>query len=479
MLMAVKNTGEPRPPYAANLLTEEAEFAMLAMLLGDNRRVDQVADLLRPEDFSVPYLGRIYARTLDLVSAGQQANPVTLKPLLEQDPAWEDTGGMAMLAQFTSGSSAAFMLIRAKDQAEVITERAARRRLVDTAADIIGTASDPDRSLSQLVDDVDAALVQSIERRESTRHDHLSTSIGRAIARVEHIRANQGRVGATTGIEELDHLLGGYEGGQLIIEAGRPGMGKTGLATSSALGLARNGHGVLFASLEMRSEELGMRMVSDLCCRSTDKRIAFSAIVEGRVTDDELETMRMAQQAIASWPLEIEDFAAATVARLTLAVRRTKRRMAAKGQTLKVVIVDYLQLLQPDDPRASAYEAVSQISKSLKALAKDLDVCVIALAQLSRAVEQREDKRPQLSDLRDSGQIEQDADAVLFLYREEYYLQRSKPRPGQEEAHEDARHRAAGMLTLICAKRRNGPVGTDTCQYLAPYQAVRSMNWNR
>ncbi|NIJ18461.1 replicative DNA helicase [Sphingomonas naasensis] len=235
----------------------------------------------------------------------------------------------------------------------------------------------------------------------------------------------------------------------------------------------------MFASLEMRSEELGMRMVSDLACRGRGRWIPFRSIVEGTVTDDEFETMRAAEKAVSSWPLEIEDFASATLARLTLAIRRTKRRMAAKGQTLKAVVVDYLQLLHPDDPRMSAYESVSQISKGLKALAKDLEVCVIALAQLSRAVESREDKRPQLSDLRDSGQIEQDADAVLFLYREEYYLQKVKPKPGQEDAHDAAKSAAAGRLTLICAKRRNGATGDASCQFLAPYQAVRSSDWGR
>jgi replicative DNA helicase len=215
----------PAPEYPAELLTEDGELGMLAMLLTDNRRVDQVADILRAEDFSVPYLGRIYGRVCELVAAGQQANPITLKPLLEQDVAWESSGGTAMLAQLTGGSAAAFMLV--------------------------------------------------------------------------------------------------------------------------------------------------------------------------------------------------------------------------------------------------------------KALAKELEVAVIALAQLSRAVEQREDKRPQLSDLRDSGQIEQDADAVLFLYREEYYLERAKPKAGNEDLHERAKSDAAGLMTLILAKRRNGRVGNATCQYLAAYQAVRSFDWGR
>ncbi|WP_342249367.1 replicative DNA helicase [Sphingomonas sp. OTU376] len=469
----------PAPDYPAELLTEDGELGMLAMLLTDNRRVDQVADILRAEDFSVPYLGRIYGRVCELVTAGQQANPITLKPLLEQDVAWESSGGTAMLAQLTGGSAAAFMLVKAKDQAAVITERAARRRLVATAREIIGTASDPDRSVSQLVDDVDAALVASIEKREASTDDTLYTSIGRALDRIEQIKANDGRIGATSGIADLDDLLGGVEPGQLIIVGARPGMGKTALACSLATGYGSRGHGVQFFSLEMRSEELGMRMVSDLCCRGVGQWIPFKSIVNGDVTGEQFRQLRAARDEFRALPVRIRDFSAATLARLSLSVRRAKRQMAAKGGKLEVVIVDYLQLLHADNPGASAYEAVSQISRGLKALAKELEVAVIALAQLSRAVEQREDKRPQLSDLRDSGQIEQDADAVLFLYREEYYLERAKPKAGNEDLHERAKSDAAGLMTLILAKRRNGRVGNATCQYLAAYQAVRSFDWGR
>jgi len=465
--------------YPPSLMPAEGELAMISMLVQDNRRVDAVADVLRAEDFSDALLGRIYARTCDLVAAGQQANPVTLHPFFTDDEAYQECGGMKLLASLCSGSSSAYMLVKPAEQAEVIVDKAARRRLIDITSDIAISAGDPQTGLPELVDRTDAALVASVERREQATTDPLSGSIARAIARIEEIQANEGRVGAITGIDELDKLLGGFEPGQLIILAGRPGMGKTAVASSAALGLARNGHGVLFASLEMRSSELGMRMVSDLCCREPGKWIPFQSIVNGSVNPGEMETLRAAEAGVRSWPLQVADFGSATVARLSLATRRAKRQMAAKGKALNVVVVDYLQLLHPDDHRASAYEAVSQISKGLKALAKELDVTVIALAQLSRAVEQREDKRPQLSDLRDSGQIEQDADAVLFLYREEYYLSRQKPKPGMEGAHDDAVGRAAGKITFICAKRRNGPIGTADAQYLTVYQAVRSARWGR
>lgn len=477
MLMARDDRPAMAPTIDPRLVSIEAEVAMLSMLLNDNRRVDSVADLLVGSDFFEPLYGRIYDRIVQLVSAGHQANPITLPPFFNDDPQFAELGGVGLIANLTGGNSSMFLLMRPVDQANIIADLAARRRLVASLDDIGGIAHDRDVTLADLVDKGDAALVAAVERRELTRQPSLGDAIDEAIARIEHIRANEGRVGATTGIRELDELLGGFEPGQVIIVAGRPGMGKTAVGCSASLGLARRGHGVLFVSLEMKSAELGMRMVSDLCCRSRGNWVPFNNIVNGKVSDAELETLRQARQAISSWPMRIVDASAVTVSRLTLAVRRAKRQFEAKGKKLEVVVVDYLQLMQADDRRASVYEAVSEISRGLKALAKDLDVTVIALAQLSRAVEQREDKRPQLSDLRDSGQIEQDADAVMFLYREEYYLQRTKPKKGMEDQHDDALHRAAGRLTLICAKRRNGAIGNVDVQYLAPYQAVRGDDW--
>lgn len=466
------------PTYPESVTPIEGEIVMLAMLLNDNRRVDTVADMLRGEDFSEPLFGRLYDRIVQIVSAGQQANPITLHPIFAADPGYIDMNGMAFLADLTGNAAHMALLIRARDQAETIAECAARRRLIDASNSLLERTADRELTLATLVDEADAALVAAIERREPSRQATLDQGIGMALDRIKLIKENDGKIGASTGLLELDQLVGGFEPGQLIIVGGRPGMGKTAVACAVALGLARNGHGVHFASMEMSSSELATRMMADLACRALGDWIPFDALIEGRTTLNQDERLSRLRAASREWPLEIDDRSAMSVARLSLAVRRTKRCMAAKGQTLKVVIIDYLQLMTSEQKGQSAYETVSAISKGLKILAKDLEVTVIALAQLSRAVEQRDDKRPQLADLRDSGQIEQDADAVLFLFREEYYLS-GKAKAGNEEAHERARASAAGKLELILAKRRNGRTGRATVQYLTPYQAVRSLDWGR
>lgn len=466
-----RDYSEQAAPVLANI---ETEAALLGALMIDPRTIDQAADRLRIEDFAEPVHGRIFDAIVREHALGGRPTPITLRPLFVDDAAMKDLGGPGYLSQLT-GSGAG--LIGFRHFIDQILELSNRRRLTTVVDDVRVKAGDLNIPLATIVDEADAALVASIERRDVSRTVSLASSIDQAIARIDTIREGDGKVGATTGIDELDQLMGGFEPGQLVICAGRPGMGKTAVACSAALGLARQGHGVLFVSLEMRAEELGMRMVSDLCCERRGKWVDFDRIVNATTNKAEDEAMRRARQMAAEWPLEIEDTSAPTLARLTLAIRRAKRRMAARGQTLRVVIVDYLQLVHPDNKRLSAYEAVSEVSKGMKALAKDLEVAIVALAQLSRAVEQREDKRPQLSDLRDSGQIEQDADSVLFLYREEYYLARAKAKKGCEDDLNEARTHASGKLTLICAKRRQGRVGDAECLYLAPYQAVRSLAW--
>jgi replicative DNA helicase len=213
-------------------------------------------------------------------------------------------------------------------------------------------------------------------------------------------------------------------------------MGKTAFSSSYALGAARSGHGVVFVSLEMSRDQLAHRMIADVAFDDQQNRVPYSAIQKRDLNRWQRETVNSVAKYIAGLPLHIVDAASMTVGRLDAVVRSHKRKMAARGQKLELVIVDYLQLLHPTTRKASAYEAISEVSRTLKQIAKAHDVAVMALAQLSRSVEQRPDKRPMLSDLRDSGQIEQDADAVMFLYREEYYVMQQEPRDDPDK-HED------------------------------------------
>lgn len=455
---------------APALASVESEAALLGALMCETGLIDVICDKVDADDFFEPVHQRIYAAILESTAAGKSPGPATLVPLFKGDPAFDHLGGVGYLAVLTSGGKIAH--IGAHGFARQIADLAARRRLIAELAIASSSAADCNNLLADVVNQSDAALVAAIERRESMAQPTGGECVASAIARIEAIRASSGRIGVSTGISDLDDLLGGFEPGQLIIMAARPGMGKTAVACSAALGMAKQGAGVLFVSLEMNGSELGMRMVTDHCFQD-GRGIPFSRVVDADLSDGQMRLLCRAQDQIKPYPLRVADSGSVTMSRLSLGIRRTKRRMKAEGVDLKVVIIDYLQLLHPDSKTKSAYEAVSEISRGLKALSKDAGVTILALAQLSRAVETREDKRPQLSDLRDSGQIEQDADAVVFLYREEYYLERAKPKSGVEAQHEDMLAQARNRISLICAKRRNGRVGERLAWYFPTYQAVR------
>jgi replicative DNA helicase len=279
-----------------------------------------------------------------------------------------------------------------------------------------------------------------------------------------------------SGIEALDNLIGPIRRKQLGILAGRPGMGKSALAAGYGRGAAHRGHGVLLISLEMSAEELGARIASDETFDGKGQPVPYALIERGLQRREDIRRVQEARDRIAQIPLEIIDIGQATTGRVNALVRRWKRRMAARGVELELVVIDYLQKLRPNHKTRDRIEAVTEISQDLKSIAKDNDVAVLALSQLSRAVEQRADHRPQLSDLRESGQIEQDADLVLFLYRQQYYLEQLEPR---EEAGEERRKWEAamevcrGLLEFICAKRRQGQTGKAMGRFYGALGAVR------
>jgi replicative DNA helicase len=263
--------------------------------------------------------------------------------------------------------------------------------------------------------------------------------------------------------------------GEVTILAGRPSMGKTALSLAVLLGAGQAGAGSLFISLEMKKKELMKRVITDLIYKHGESA-SFEQVKSGKFNEFDRGRIADARKAIDSWPVQIYDPPTLRIGRLAMTIRRYQRRMAGKGQHLKVVIIDYLGLIHPDNAKASRYEQVALISRTVKQIANECGVHIVVLSQLNRQVEQREDKRPVLSDLRDAGDIEQDADNVVFVYREQYYLERSEPdpsdlkkRPGWETSMDAARDR----VELICAKRRNGGVGKRTCWYFASHQAVR------
>jgi replicative DNA helicase len=444
----------------------EAEAELLGTLMMDNSSIDRVADILTAEDFYEPAHGRIYSAIVREASLGRASNPITLKGYFEADSHIQSLGGQGYLMNLTAST---FGMV-ATDTAKQLIELATRRRMragLGTASEACG---DLEVALGEIVSHADAAMSSSAKDaiHQPTAGECFDELIEGFRAKRDGVLCHQ--------IPELDALLGPMRPKQLIIGAGRPGMGKTAAALSYAIGAAKAGHGVLFVSLEMSSVELAARMAADMCF---DERgvtgVPYSAIRDGTLHASQERKVVEAGSQMHGLPLNVVDVGNLAIGRLNMLIRRHARRMAANGQKLELVIVDYLQLLSPDTKGRSNYEAVSEVSRALKAMAKDHGVAIFALAQLSREVEKRPDKRPQLSDLRDSGQIEQDADAVLFLLRPEYYLNQSEPEPGTKERPQWEADIAVarGRIEFILAKRRNGVTGSAVGDFHGAFQAVR------
>lgn len=445
-------------PPIANV---EAEAALLGAMMMHAPLIDQVAERVSAEHFAEPLHGRIFAAILAQHSAGRAANPVTLIPMFEKDETIRDVGGTSYLAKLT-GSGAA--MVGALDFASQVRELAQRRSIADRAREVVAAAEDGAVELPAVVELLDAASAEAghneIVGGEYSAADALQIVIDGMAAPVTGARCGA--------IPSLDALLGPMRPTQLVIGAGRPGMGKTAVAVSYGLGAAKRGHGVLMFSLEMDAEQLGERMAASLA------GVPHEAIRDRTMTTEQRREVCRAHSAIEKLPFQIVDRSGLTLAQVRRLTRRWKRRFEVRGQKLEVVIIDYLQLMG-GSLKHGRYELVSEISRGLKALAKDEGVCVFALSQLSREVEKRPDKRPNLSDLRESGQIEQDADAVIFFLRLEYYLQQSEPPLGDParakwEAELDA---CRGDIEMICAKRRNGRTGTRMAKFHGEIQAVR------
>lgn len=445
------------------LVNPEAEAGLLGSLMSNNAMIDYVADIVSHEDFATPVLGRVFSAIVREASLGRPANPVTIKGYFDGDEGLQELGGLPFLARLTS--SEASMMMDAAESARHIVDLAKRRSMRAGLEEAAKACTDLSTPTVEIVSHADAAI--SVTAKDIINQptgaqcfDELLDGFGKPLEGVQ--------CGV---IPELDELLGPMRPKQLVIAAGRPGMGKTALALSYSLGAARKGHGVMYVTLEMSSVELAARMAADLCFNGTDG-VPYSAIRDGNPNNYQARKVAEAASYMHGLPFQVVDTGSLTVGRLNMLIRRHARRMEAAGRKLELVVVDYLQLLSPDSKGRSNYEAVSEISRALKAMAKDHGIAILALAQLSRSVENRDDKSPQLSDLRDSGQIEQDADAVLFLLRQEYYLNWEAPE-NRDADWQMAMEAERGKIDFILAKRRNGETGRSKGNFYGVYQAVR------
>jgi replicative DNA helicase len=445
----------------------EAEQALLGAILVNNDAFDRVSDFLHPEHFSEELHRRIYEVAGQLIRAGKLATVVTLKTFLGD----HDLGGLTIPQYLARLAAEATTVINASDYGRMIHDLAVRRSLIQIGEDVVNTAYDAP------VDMAPRAQIEEAERRlyeiaEQGRYDggfqSFFSAVTTAVDMAAKAHQRDGKLsGIATGLTDLDNKMGGLQPSDLVIIAGRPGMGKTALATNIAFHIAAkyeftvradgahettNGGVVGFFSLEMSSEQLATRIISE---RSG---VASYKIRRGDISDHEFRRISDAAREMQAIPFYIDQTGGISIAQLVARARRLKRQRG-----LDVLVVDYLQLLSGSRSSGeNRVQELTEITTSLKALAKELNVPVVALSQLSRQVENRDDKRPQLSDLRESGSIEQDADVVMFVYREEYYLKNREPRPGSEEhlTWMAQMERAHGRAEIIIGKQRHGPTGT-------------------
>ena len=468
----------------------EAEAAFLGALLIDNRIVEEVSIKLTPDHFFEPLHGRIYEQILRLIDRNMMVTPVTLKPFFEADEAMRELGGPGYLVRLTADGAG---LIGARDFAQQIYDLALLRELISVGRNLVTNALDTsvDVDPKGQIENAESALYRVAEGDGDTgsMKTFLAAST-EAIKNVERALNSGGHLsGVTTGLDSINSKCGGLHNSDLVILAGRPGMGKTSLATNISFNAARRwvrdredgideekgaGAKVAFFSLEMSADQLATRILAE------QSGISAEALRMGKISREDFKELSRASRELQELPLFIDDTPALTIAALRTRARRLQRRHG-----IGLVVVDYLQLLQGSGRGANdnRVNEISEISGGLKTLAKELQVPVIALSQLSRAVEQREDKRPQLSDLRESGSIEQDADMVWFVYRGDYYEAAKEPDSKDEAAYADWQERMErihGISELIVAKQRHGSTGKVRMKFeakITKFSDLAEDNW--
>ena len=471
---SLMQAGNAAPAFRSAPHNVEAEQALLGAILVNNDAFDRVSDFLKPEHFSEELHRRIFEIASQLIRAGKIASPITLKTFLGD----HDLGGITLPQYLIRLATEAVTIINAADFGRAIYDLAIRRNLIVIGEEIVNVAYDA------AVDHPPRAQIEEAERKlyeiaESGRYDggfqRFSEALTVAIDMAAKAYERDGKLsGTATGLRDLDRMMGGLQTSDLVIIAGRPGMGKTALATNIAFNIAKayqsklkpdgshetvNGGVVGFFSLEMSSEQLATRIIAE------QSGVPSYKIRRGDITDLDFHRISEAARDMQTVPFYIDQTGGISIAQLTARARRLKRQRG-----LDVLVVDYLQLLSGSKSKGdNRVQEITEITVGLKALAKELAVPVVALSQLSRQVESRDDKRPQLSDLRESGSIEQDADVVMFVYREEYYLKNKEPRAGSPEhlTWMSDMERAHGKAEVIIGKQRHGPTGMVELQFEA------------
>jgi replicative DNA helicase len=470
MAFAIRAVPDATPEtYRSAPQNVEAEQALLGAILVNNEAFYRVSDFLEPQHFYEPVHKAIFEVAAQIIRANKVATPVTIKTFLPADLAIGDINLATYLARLAAEATT---IINAEDYGRTVYDLALRRALIGIGEDMVNTAYDAtvEQTPGAQIEDAEKRLFDLAEKGNyNTGFQAFETALLSAIDLASAAYKRDGHLsGLATGLDDLDRLMGGLQSSDLIIVAGRPGMGKSGLATNIGFNVAKAWRGevqpdgsmktvdggiVGLFSLEMSAEQLATRIVAE------QSSVPSSNIRRGRIDESDFARIVEASREMQRIPFYIDETGGLSIAQLAARARRLKRQRG-----LDLLIVDYIQLLTGTSRRSSEnrVQEVTEITTTLKALAKELQVPILALSQLSRQVENREDKRPQLSDLRESGSIEQDADVVLFIFREEYYLKNTEPRPGTPEYYtwQDEMSKVHGQAEVIIGKQRHGPTGT-------------------
>ena len=452
----------------------EAEQHLLGSVLVNNDIIDVISNTISSEKFYDPIHLKIYEVIENLNSKGMVANPITLKNYFEKNQGLDDVGGVEYLVKLTRFSSSVKQAI---DYAKIVHENYVKRELIKISQHIKDDTLnvEEDKTSEIIIEDAEKLLFDLAERGSfSQSFMKFNLALDQSITMAEQAMKNdQGIVGVPTGLTDLDEKLGGLHKSDLVIIAGRPSMGKTALATNIAYHAAKNiqlkgeKSSIAFFSLEMSSEQLSTRILSE------QSRIKSNDIRRGKATEEELNRYIETSRDIYDLPLYIDETPAITISTLSNRARRIKRKFG-----LSLIVVDYIQLMRTNSKKIDGrVQEISEITQGLKALAKELSVPVLALSQLSRAVEQRDVKKPQLADLRESGSIEQDADVVLFVYREEYYEEKKQPKLGSIEHAEwqSKMSNIAGLAEILIGKQRHGPTGNIQVEFEGMYTKFKDL----
>lgn len=451
----------------------EAEQALLGAVLANNKTFEKVSEFLRPEHFADPIHAKIFDIISKLITRGHVADVITLKNYFEQDGSLEEVGGYKYLIRLADSATP---LTNAEYYAQFIYDKYLRRELIATGFEIVNAATkeDIDSDATEQIENAEKRLFDLANQGEtSTGFIEFGQALTDSIKRIETAYQKEGKIsGLPTGLDALDAKTGGLNDSDLIILAGRPAMGKTALATNIAYNVAEflahdkntpaKNRGVAFFSLEMSADQLASRILSTVTQTNGHK------MRTGELDNAEFTRIAAAVRELEQIPLYIDDTPG-----LNINAIRTRARRLKRNKGLGLIVIDYIQLINGTGSKkteGNRVQELSEISRGLKILAKELQVPVIALSQLNRGVESRDDKRPLMSDLRESGSIEQDADIVMFVFRENYYIQNEEPKPKAGETPEhlqkrmdewEARVRATKNIgEVIIGKQRHGPTGT-------------------